>query len=211
MIKNVLRLPQYDQITQPIVIFDALDVEAEARRRYARKLWLEMARYGLPRPVAGGSQNRRYSVNSAKTAAAAAGTLKVAWQLATGAAVTGTLWGVDISFDSIANPASAGGIPALVELVRETGASSGGAAQTPVIWKKGQIASGTTARINDTTDGAGPTVIMGWLVPIFSVWPQQLPLGREIDLEASDFLALRVTLQTGATACNYNCNGHFEE
>lgn len=204
-------LARYDGIVKPVLIYDASDVEAEARRRYRRQLFLELARYGVPPPISGASQNRRYSVSSAKTAAAAAGTLKVAWQLATGAAVTATLWAADVSFDSVANPASAGGIPALVELVRETGASSGGAAQTPVIWKKGQIASGTTARINDTTDGAGPTVIMAWLLPIFSAYPQQLPLGREIDLEASDFLALRVTLQSGATGCNYLSNGHFEE
>src|SRR5712664_3413245 len=145
------------------------------------------------------AQNRRYSVTSGKTAGAAAGTVKVAVQLATGTTVTNTVIGIDVSFDSTANPASAGGVPALVELVRETGASSGGTAPTPTIWKKGQVASGTTARINDTTDGTGPTIIKAWLVPISTAFPQQLPLGREFDMEASDFLAVRITFQTGTT------------
>jgi hypothetical protein len=30
-------------------------------------------------------------------------------------------------------------------------------------------------------------------------------------MEASDFVEVRVTLQSGATACNYDCNVDLEE
>lgn len=155
------------------------------------------------------AQNRRYTVSSGKTAAPAAGVVKVMIQLATGAAVTNTIIGIDLTDDSTAT--GAGAIPSLVEVVRETGVSSGGAAATPAPWKKGQIASGTTARINDTTDGAGPTVIWSYLVQPTGGQLIQLPLGREIDMEASDFVAIRITPQTGFTASNFDCLAHFEE
>jgi hypothetical protein len=155
------------------------------------------------------AQNRRYTVSSGKVAAAAAGTVKVAVQLATPATDTNTIHGIDVTFDSTAS--GAGAVAALVELVRTTGASSGGATSTPAPWKKGQIASGTTARINDTTDGSAPSVLKSWLVPVVSGVLQQLPLGREVDMEASDFVEVRITLQSGATACNYDCNVDLEE
>lgn len=155
------------------------------------------------------AQNRRYSISSGKTAAAAAGTAKVAVALATGAAVTNTIMGIDVTFDSTAT--GAGAIAALVELVRTTAASSGGSTATPAAWKKGQIAAATTARINDTTDGTGPSVLKSWLVPVTSGVLQQLPLGREFDMEASDFVEVRVTLQSGATACDYDVNVDIEE
>jgi hypothetical protein len=155
------------------------------------------------------AQNRRYTVTSGKTAAPAAAAVKVAVQLATGAAVTNTIIGIDITDDSVAT--GAGAVPTLVELVRTTGASSGGAVATPAPWKKGQIASGTTARINDTTDGAGPTVIMSWLVQPTGGQLMQLPLGRDVDMEASDFMEVRLTPQSGVTAYNYDVNVHIEE
>jgi hypothetical protein len=152
---------------------------------------------------------QHYTVSSGRTAAAAAGTAKVAVALATGASVKNVIFGIDITFDSTAT--GAGAISALVELVRTTAASSGGAVATPVSWLKSDIASLTTARINDTTDGTGPTVIKSWLVPVLSGVLQQLPLGREISMNVSDFLELRITLLTGATACDYNANLDFEE
>lgn len=155
------------------------------------------------------AMNRRYSVSSGKAPAPAAGTAKVAVQLATPATATATIIAMDISFDSTAT--GAGAVPVLVELVRYTGASSGGTAPTPTAMRKGQIASATTARINDTTDGAGPTVIKGWLISPTGGLSQQLPLGREVDMEASDFVGVRITPQTGFTASNYDVNVDFEE
>lgn len=152
---------------------------------------------------------RKYTTSSTKTAAAAAGTAKVAVQLASGATVTGTIFGIDITLDSTAT--GAGAIPCLVELVRTTGASSGGATATPAKWNKDFIAANVTARINDTTDGASPTVLKAWLIAPTSGVIVQLPLDREFDLEASDFFEVRITLQTGTTACDYLVNVDHEE
>lgn len=152
---------------------------------------------------------QHYTVSSGRTAAAAAGTAKVAAALATGAAVKNSIIGIDVTFDSTAT--GAGAISALVELVRTTAASSGGAVATPAPWLKGDIASLTTARINDTTDGTGPSVIKSWLIPVLSGVLQQLPLGREFPMFTSDFLEVRVTLLTGATACDYDVNVDIEE
>lgn len=155
------------------------------------------------------NSSQHYTVSSGRTACAAAGTAKVAVQLATSTTVKNCIHGVDVTFDSTAT--GAGAIAALVELVRTTAASSGGATATPAPWLKSDIAAGTTARINDTTDGTGPSVIKSWLVPVLSGVLQQLPLGREFPMFTSDFLEVRITLLTGATACDYDVNVDIEE
>lgn len=151
---------------------------------------------------------RKYSVQSGLTSLAAS-TTKVACQLATGSTLTNTIIGFDISFDSTAT--GAGAVPIRVELVRATGASSGGSTFTPTKWYAADIAPVTTARINDTTDGASPTIIKSWLVSPTSGLSYQFPLGRELQLNNSDFLELRLISQSGMTTCNYEANLDFEE
>jgi hypothetical protein len=172
-----------------------------------RRLWIK--KRNLIPVIAGGAINRRYTVNSGLIACPAATVTKVPIQIATPATGTVTIIGLDITFDSVAT--GAGAVPVRVELVRYTAVGSGGTAPVAAPWKKSQIASTTTARINDTTEGAGPSVIMGWLVSPTAGILQQLPLGRDVELEASDFVGMRIIPQTGFTACNYNANLHLEE
>lgn len=150
----------------------------------------------------------QYTVTSGLTSLAAS-TTKVACQLATGTTITNAIIGFDISFDSVAT--GAGAIPIRVELVRATGASSGGSTLTPLEWETTGPASITTARINDTTDGSSPTIVMSWLVSPTSGFSFQFPLGREIKMVVSDFFELRLISQSGMTTCNYEANLHFEE
>lgn len=150
----------------------------------------------------------QFAVNSGKVACANAA-LKVAVQLASTANKTCKITGFDVSFDGV----DATKTPILVELVRETGVSStGGTAPTPVL--EGGDASATsamTARINDTTDGAGPTVIRSWLVSPTSGFSYQYPLGRELSLKISDFVALRITTVAGSGTPNYEATLAYEE
>ena len=151
----------------------------------------------------------KFTVSTGLVALAAAAT-RVAIQLATTSTVSNTIIGFDVSFDSVAT--GAGAVPIRVELVREAGASNTtGTAPTPTKWYKATAASVTTARINDTVDGASPTIIASWLVSPTSGLSYQFPLGRELMMDVSDFLALRLTSQTGMTTCNYECNLHYEE
>ncbi len=132
----------------------------------------------------------------------AASTAKVAVGLATGSAVTATIFGWDISFDSTAS--GAGAISVRVALVRCTGVSStGGAAITPGPWCKGGLAAATTARAGDTTDGASPTIIKEWLVSPTAGFSYIFPYGKELEMAVSDFIELRVTSQAGMTAANF--------
>src|SRR5437870_1812976 len=141
-----------------------------------------------------------FTVNSGKVACASAA-LKVAAQIASTTTKTCKIVGMDVSFDGT----TATNTPILVEMVRETGASStGGSAPTPVLaGGDASVTSAMTARINDTTDGSGPSVICGWLVPPTSGFSYQWPLGREITLKISDFVACRVTTVAGSGTPNY--------
>src|SRR5882672_10570738 len=100
-----------------------------------------------------------FTVNSGKVACASAA-LKVAVQIASTAKKTCKIVAVDFTFDGT----TATNTPILCEMVRETGASStGGSAPTPVlVGGDASVTTSMTARINDTTDGASPTVIRGW-------------------------------------------------
>ncbi len=132
----------------------------------------------------------------------AASTTKVAIGLATGAAVTATLIGWDISFDSTAS--GAGAVSVRVALVRCTGVSSvAGSAVTPAPTAKGGLAAAVTARAGDTTDGSAPTIIKEWLVSPTAGYSYIWPYGKELEMAVSDFLELRVTSQSGMTTCNF--------
>jgi hypothetical protein len=152
---------------------------------------------------------RKYTVSTGLNSLAAS-TTRVAVGLATNTTTTNTIIGFDVTFDSTAT--GAGAIPVRVELVRCTGVSSTtGTAPTPTPWEKGLLAAATTARINDTTDGASPTIIASWLVSPTGGFSYQFPLGREITMAISDFLELRLTSQSGFTTCNASSQVHFEE
>lgn len=150
----------------------------------------------------------QYTVNSGKVACASAAA-KVVVQIASTTTKTCEITGFDISFDG----ADATKTPILVELVRETGVSStGGTAPTPVLeGGDASVTTSMTARINDTTDGAGPTVIRGWLVSPTGGLSYQWPLGREPRLKISDFFALRATTVSGSGTPNYDGTLAFEE
>jgi hypothetical protein len=151
---------------------------------------------------------RKFTVTSGLTSLAAS-TTKVACQLATGSTITCTVIGFDVTFDSTAT--GSGAVPVRVELVRATGASSGGSTYTPKPWLTGDTASITTARINDTSDGAGVAILKSWLVSPTAGLVYQFPLGREVSMSASDFFELRLISQSGMTTCNYEANLDFEE
>lgn len=152
---------------------------------------------------------RKYTASTGLVSLAASAT-RVAVGLATGTTVTAVITGFDVTFDSVST--GAGAIPVRVELVRCTGASNTtGTAPTPTKWNKSTGAAAVTARINDTVDGASPTIIKSWLVPPTGGFSYQFPLGREIEMDVSDFLELRLISQAGMTTCNYEANLDWEE
>lgn len=148
-----------------------------------------------------------YSV--AANAACASNALKVALQIATGSGVACRLAQFEVSFDG----ADSTKTPILVELVAETGASStGGAAVTPTQVGGHPLRTAQfTARGNDTTDGASPTVLERWYVSPTSGIVIQYPLGREPVVPASSYLALRVTTVTGSGTPDYAASALIEE
>jgi hypothetical protein len=149
-----------------------------------------------------------FTVNSGKTACASAA-LKVAVQIASTSTKTCKIVAVDCTFDGT----TATNTPILLEMVRETGASNtSGTAPTPVLaGGDASVTSSMTARINDTVDGASPTVLNGWLIPPTSGFSYQWPLGREITLKISDFVAARVTTVAGSGTPNYDVTIWYEE
>jgi hypothetical protein len=151
---------------------------------------------------------RKYTITSGLTSIAASTTI-VACLLVTPSTESAVVIAADISFDSVAT--GAGAIPVRVAIVRVTGASSGGSTFTPATWTKSGQAANCTARINDTTDGASPTILQEWLVPPTIPYPYQLPMSREYPLAASDFLELRCISQAGMTTCHLIGSLIFEE
>lgn len=147
-----------------------------------------------------------YSVTA--NAAAASNAAKVAIQLATGAGITNRVVGFSVSF----NGTDASKTPVLVELVKETGASSGGAAGT-LTQADGLLARTvqTTCRTNDTTDGSSPTILESWYVSPTAALVIQYPLGREPGMAASSYLALRITTVTASGTPNYQASLWIEE
>lgn len=141
-------------------------------------------------------------------AASPSNTVKVACSIASTSTKTAKLTQLDISFDGVDNTKT----PILVELVRTTSAPSGGASHTPaLLGGDASVTSNCTARINDTTDGGSPTVLLSWYVPPTGGLSIQFPLGREPSLKISDFLELRVTTVTASGTPNYAAAITFEE
>lgn len=147
-----------------------------------------------------------FSVTSGLTACAAAASVKVAVALATGSTIENKIVQVDVMFNGVTSTEK----PVKVELVKTTGAPSGGSTYTP-LKAQGAAGNGTTARINDTTDGSSPTIQQAYMVPATSGICIQWPLGREPEMKVSEFWEVRITLQSGAAANDYLCNVWFEE
>ena len=146
-------------------------------------------------------------MNSGKVATASAAA-KVAVEIATGAAVTCKIVAFDVSFDGT----SATATPILIELVKTTAASSGGAAGTNnVVSADTSRTSQFTSRTNDTTDGTSPTVLSGWLVHPQTGLSYQWPLGREPNVPVSAFWEFRITTVSGSGTPNYDVNVWVEE
>lgn len=139
------------------------------------------------------------------SAALVANTLKTAVQLATGAAVQNRIVQVDITFNGV----TASAVPVQVDIVKTTGASSGGAAATPTKANTdARAAAATTARINDTTPGVLSAVQSSYFVPPTSGLSIQFPLGREPGMTVSEFWEVRLN---AAAAVSYIVNVWFEE
>ena len=150
-----------------------------------------------------------YSAPSGLTSIAAS-TTQVMIQLATGSTITNTITQLVVGMDGTSAGATA--IPAKIQLVRETGASSAGSSVTPLILTdKALRAANTTARKNDTSDGSSPTILDEWLMPPTGLLEIQDPLGREVGMSVSDFLALRIVTQSGMTTCNYSASLRWVE
>lgn len=217
---NELRGWRYDKVTNMFVAFDPVtgapaNVLADhamdfpglfnivgLTRKLAGKLWTP----GYdPRLLAvrGGSGNL-YTVTGG--AAAAVGAVKVMAQLATGATVDAVITQFDVTMDGT----NAAATPVAVDIASETGASSvSGSAYTPNKYgNPAGRAAQATARINDTTDGASPTVLKTYYVPPTSGLIIQSPLDREKGTGVSSFTAFRIN---APAAVNYKCNVEFAE
>lgn len=141
-------------------------------------------------------------------AACGSNTTKVACQIATTSTKPCILVAFDISFDGT----TATNTPIQVQIASPTAAGSGGSTFTPLlIGAESGATSSTTARINDTTAGASPSLFAAWYVPPTSGFSYQWPLGREIDLLISDFLELKIVTVTGSGTPNYLANLWFSE
>lgn len=147
-----------------------------------------------------------FSVTSGLTACAAAASVKVAVALATGSTIENKIVQIDVMFNGVTSTEK----PVKVELVKTTAAPSGGSTYTP-LKVQGAAGNGTTARINDTTDGSSPTIQQAYMVPATSGICIQWPLGREPEMKVSEFWEVRITLQSGAAANDYLVNVWFEE
>ena len=151
-----------------------------------------------------------FSATSGITAGAAAASVKVAVELQTGSGEVLRIKQVDVMF----NGTSATAKPVKVELVKTTGASSGGSTYTPLKVNGDAYAVSTSfasCRINDTTDGSSPTIQQAYLVPATSGICIQFPLGCEPMVSASEFWEVRITWQTSETVTDYLVNVWWEE
>lgn len=177
------------------------DIPIKTIERIMRALDIPMAP-----EVAGATDYDTFVITSGS--AAVATTLKVMAQMATGTALDNVMLGWDVYQNGALNATTAA---SQVDVQRQSGVSSGGATFTPN--RLNPItphAAATTVRINDTTNGATPTTLFSLFVPVVSGISYQYPLGRELAMTASSWLAFCITGATGVSA-NYIFNGYFAE
>jgi hypothetical protein len=134
-------------------------------------------------------------------------TVKGAIELATGAAISNSWAGFDVSFDGV----TPGAVPATIALCTYTGTGTGTAitfgaahrANVSVLYNPV-----TTAKVNMTVAGAGEIVVAEWFCHPQAGFSYQFPLGREFGMGPSMFKGIKVT---APAAVNAKVNLWFSE
>ncbi len=130
-------------------------------------------------------------------------------------AISGTAHGqslteIGVSFDGVTTTA----VPALVEVCTSTqaGAGTSGVAMT-VTQVRGRTTGGTPVVTGGSNYTVEPTTLVSvsrWYVPQFmGTFPYQLPLGREVEADASGGTIKGIAVRINVTA-NVNMVGHLE-
>ena len=141
-------------------------------------------------------------------AASGSAATKVANQVASTSTKPCIIVGLDITFDGT----TATNTPIEMQLSSPTAAGSGGSTFTPLLVSaESSATSSCTARVNDTTAGASPSLYAAYYVPPTSGFVYQFPLGREVDLLISDFLEWKVVTVSGSGTPNYRGQIWFVE
>lgn len=141
-------------------------------------------------------------ITTTGAAALVAATLKVPIEMATGAAISNSWVGFDISFDGVTSTA----IPVKVDLMTYSASGTGTAITYAAAHRANvsvQYSPVSTAKVNVTTEGATPTVVCSWYVHPQAGITYQFPLGREFGMGPSMFKAIRAT---APAAVNYLAN-----
>lgn len=148
----------------------------------------------------------QWVVTTGSTALVAA-TAKTAIEIATGATVNNKFIGMDISFNGVSSSA----VPVTWEICSYS-ASGTGTAITFAVAHRFSVETDTnpasTAKVNMTVEGTGTTVRWGGFVHPQTGFFYQWPLGREADMDNSQFMGIRLT---APAIVNYIVNLYFEE
>lgn len=147
-----------------------------------------------------------YATTSGKTVTAS-NAAKLPIQLFIPANASMKLIAFDVSFDGTDSTKT----PILCEVVKETGLTSGHGTATPTQTTGITRTAQTLAYTNGTADGSGPTVIQSWLISPTAAFSYQWPLGREVEVAGSAYVALRVTTVTASGTPNYQVGVTWEE
>lgn len=136
----------------------------------------------------------QYIITSGSTALTAA-TAKTMIEVASSANMPPEWIAVDVTF----NGTNAAAVPVTVDFCTYT-ATGTGTAFTPKRFGQALGTSSVTAKINDTVEPAGATVLFSWLVPPTSGISYQWPLGRELFQATSTFMGIRLTAPAAVNA-----------
>lgn len=105
-----------------------------------------------------------------------------------------------ISFDGVTSSA----VPATVEIVRSTQAGAGTSGVSPTITQTGGRVTTGSAPTGGSNYSAEPTVLTAvdrfYVAQFMGTWPEQFPLGREIEIDSSGGSVLAVGLRVTTTA-----------
>lgn len=143
----------------------------------------------------------KYSATADGVALVAA-TAKTVLNLATPASIRARITGIQVSFDGV----TAGNVPALVELLRQTNAGTT-TSVTPVAFDPAAPSSLCTAGKNASVEPTGTTVIRSWRVsPNGGVLIVPLLGADMVTMPVSGFLGIRCT---AAQVVNVNAEISF--
>lgn len=144
----------------------------------------------------------QYIVTAGPTALAAA-TAKTVIELSSGANIPPEWVAFDVTFDGV----TASAVPVRLDICSYT-ASGTGTAFTPKRYGQALGTALTGAKINDTVEPAGATVLASFYIPPTSGLSYQWPLGRELFQATSTWMGIRLT---APAAVNAIVNLTFEE